>query len=217
MNGWTRIAGLGFTLALMTSFVASQPALAEDDQDGGMDYNGGFVIHHTHPPFIPGYSHPAPPPVDTGRRLPSDYYYPESPASSAAQPSPYAGLWRYLPWNQAGFEGYGAESAPASFTGYRPAHKYRFADEIVRGCQEAPADRAGFALHLPAPSGIWFDGQRKGSGDRYFQTPALAAGTAYRYQVSAAWVEDGHWVAQSRTLTFAPGEVHALYLQRVRN
>jgi uncharacterized protein (TIGR03000 family) len=71
----------------------------------------------------------------------------------------------------------------------------------------APADgRALMQILVPADAAVWFNGNlttQRGE-KRVFESPALAPGHDYQYEIRARWTEDGRAVDQTRTI-----KVHA--------
>jgi uncharacterized protein (TIGR03000 family) len=69
--------------------------------------------------------------------------------------------------------------------------------------------------YLPEHAALWVEGKRialKGPTS-YFQSPPLTAGKQYSYTVRTAWIENGHWVSQTRKVPVEAGLVQTLYLR----
>ena len=64
---------------------------------------------------------------------------------------------------------------------------------------------------------FWVEGIRTRSTGRtrYFQSPPLLPGRKYNYRIRAAWIEDGHWVSQTRMVPVEAGTIQAIYLRPV--
>ena len=64
-----------------------------------------------------------------------------------------------------------------------------------------PADgRARLQVLVPADAEVWLNGNptTQRGGQRLFESPALAPGRDYQYEVRARWTEDGRAVDQTR-------------------
>ncbi len=75
-------------------------------------------------------------------------------------------------------------------------------------------ENAGLIAHLPEHAVLWVQGIRTRSmgRTRYFLSPPLLPGRMYNYRVSVAWIEDGHWVSQTRVVPVQAGLIQGLYL-----
>jgi uncharacterized protein (TIGR03000 family) len=66
------------------------------------------------------------------------------------------------------------------------------------------------SVKVPQPSAeVFVDGKKtvQTGTDRIFESPPLEAGAAFKYTVTARWVERGQVVESSREVTGTPGEV----------
>ena len=77
----------------------------------------------------------------------------------------------------------------------------------------APAAGGGclmLSVRVPQPSAeVFVDGKKTAQTgtDRTFESPPLEAGQAYKYTVTARWIERGQVVESSREVSGTPGEV----------
>ncbi|MBY0455775.1 MAG: TIGR03000 domain-containing protein, partial [Gemmataceae bacterium] len=77
----------------------------------------------------------------------------------------------------------------------------------------APGRNGGclvISVRVPQPGAeVFVDGQKTAQTgtDRMFESPPLEAGKAYRYTVTAKWIERGQTVESTREVTGTPGEV----------
>jgi uncharacterized protein (TIGR03000 family) len=71
---------------------------------------------------------------------------------------------------------------------------------------------AMIAVRVPPDAEIWFDGKKTSQTGpvRYFETPALAPGHDYAYEIRARWKENGHEVERTRSVIVHPGDRLAL-------
>lgn len=67
---------------------------------------------------------------------------------------------------------------------------------------------ATVVVRLPADAQVWFDGNgtRSTGAERSFETPALAVGKTYRYDVKAHWLQEGKPTEVTRRVEVRPGE-----------
>ena len=80
------------------------------------------------------------------------------------------------------------------------------------GAVPAPATGAHLILSVKVPqpaAEVFVDGKKTAQTgtDRIFESPPLEAGKAFKYTVTARWVERGQVVEVSREVTGTPGEV----------
>jgi uncharacterized protein (TIGR03000 family) len=77
---------------------------------------------------------------------------------------------------------------------------------------------AGLIARLPEHAAFWVEGTRTRSigRTRFFQSPPLVPGRKYNYRVTAAWIEDGSWVSQTRVVSVQAGLIQAIYLRSAR-
>lgn len=78
--------------------------------------------------------------------------------------------------------------------------------------------RLQFAIliaHLPEHAALWVEGTRTRSRGRtrYFQSPPLQPGRKYNYKLRVVWIEDGHWVGQTREVPVQAGIIEAIYIR----
>ncbi len=79
-------------------------------------------------------------------------------------------------------------------------------EEKKKGSEEQA--RARVIIEVPADAKVYVDGQltRPGSNRRVFQTPELAPGRTYYYDVRAEVMRDGRVVSSNQRLIVRPGE-----------
>jgi uncharacterized protein (TIGR03000 family) len=80
---------------------------------------------------------------------------------------------------------------------------------------EAPTKLAvRINLRVPADAKVWFDGRQTNQTGtaRSFESPPLAVGPEYAYQVRIQWVQDGKKVEQTRQLIVHAGDAINLNL-----
>jgi uncharacterized protein (TIGR03000 family) len=67
---------------------------------------------------------------------------------------------------------------------------------------------ATIRVHLPSDARLYFEGEltRATGPDRVFQSPALALGRNYRYDVKAVWNDNGQEVVRTRSLLVRAGQ-----------
>jgi len=63
-------------------------------------------------------------------------------------------------------------------------------------------------VKLPADAELWFEGTRTAAKGpvRDFESPPLAPGRRYAYEIRARWMEDGQPVNQTQEVTISPGD-----------
>jgi uncharacterized protein (TIGR03000 family) len=191
------------------------------------NHSGGLIITHRRPAEFPAPQQPTPQPAVPKTPLSyfpdSDFanpsYYPRggpkrplpSPARLLQNLAPTA-----LPWNLPGFEDYiESPQIPRDPTLRQPK---RYVLEVTPLPPAASAERLETALliaRLPEHAVLWVEGTRTRSlgQTRYFQSPPLLPGRKYNYRVSAAWIEDGFWVSQTRMAPVQAGLIQAIYLR----
>jgi uncharacterized protein (TIGR03000 family) len=195
-----------------------------------MHYSGGFTpTRHPRqqitPSSPPQTTTPAAPKTprdyfpDSDLSYPS-YYSAEEPKRPLAPPAPllpYSIAPSSLPWNQAGFEDYNESPQLPRDASVGEAKKY----SLVATSLPPPATErsltAVLIAHLPSHAVFWVEGIRTRSTGRtrYFQSPPLLPGRKYNYRIRAAWIEDGHWVSQTRMVPVEAGTIQAIYLRPV--
>ncbi|MBP3959727.1 TIGR03000 domain-containing protein [Gemmata sp. G18] len=120
--------------------------------------------------------------------------------------------WRATP----GFAGYGWVGIYAASP--RPRHPnvsvWPTVEQFSSGPVAVPAAKSGGCLILsvkvPQPSAdVFVDGKKTAQTgtDRIFESPPLESGQAYKYTITARWLERGQTVEASREVTGTPGEV----------
>jgi uncharacterized protein (TIGR03000 family) len=194
-----------------------------------MRYSGGFIPTHRNPPQFPN-----PQPSDsktTAPKTPPSYFpdndaaypsfYPRGgpgrPLPSADQ-TPYGVLPAELPWNRADFEDYSEPPSLPRDASLFPPKKYLLSSSPLPPAPAAERfENAMLIAHLPEHAVLWVEGTRTRSigRTRYFQSPLLLPGRRYNYRVSAAWIEDGRWVGQTRMVPVQAGLIQAIYLRPV--
>jgi uncharacterized protein (TIGR03000 family) len=129
--------------------------------------------------------------------------YPASGASLPTPPPPGAPRDAFRPsrpaFGNAGAGAFGGGGAPYSYLddGRPPA-----------GRQAVPSDnRARIWLSVPADAQVWFDGEpTKQTGElRHFESPPLARGRSYTYDVRVRWTKDGKPVEEERRIGVRAG------------
>jgi uncharacterized protein (TIGR03000 family) len=136
-------------------------------------------------------------PSSIGRYSP--YYYSQS---SIPQPGAYYGF--------ATTGGYYGASTTGDYYGSSDTEGY-YGTPIT----ESPAKRpVRVNLRVPSDAKIWFDGsQTKQIGTtRSFESPPLAVGPEYAYQVRIQWKRDGKEATQTRQINVHAGDVVNLTL-----
>jgi uncharacterized protein (TIGR03000 family) len=121
-----------------------------------------------------------------------------------------------LPWNQAGFKDYDEPPRLPSDTSLGKPKKYAVEVSAMSPASPVgPPETAMLFAHLPETAVFWVEGRPTSSTGRtrYFRSPPLQAGRKYKYTVRVAWIEDGQWVSQTRTIPVQAGLVQAIYLQ----
>lgn len=195
-----------------------------------MHYNGGYIRSRRGNNEV-GTKQPTPKTIPTPK-TPSSYS-PDNdfaPALSATEGEPErplalpprsltaADLSAFsLPWNRVGFEDYDDRvQTPRNVTLEAP-EKYTLQVMTVRPQpRSAGIESANLIAHLPEHAFLWVEGTltRLTGRTRRFQSPPLLPDRKYSYRVRAVWIEDGHWVSQTRTVPVEAGSVEAVYLQR---
>ncbi len=145
---------------------------------------GGFGRAYAYPGYY-GNSYYLAPYYGVGLAYSTQYYAPPayySPGYSAVQYSAPA-------------------VAPSSYQSFYPPEAN--GPGAVTG--DAPAT---VEVRLPAGAGLWFGAFRtdQTGNVRRFQSPPLAAGRAYTYEVRARWDQDGRPVEQTRTVQVRAGQ-----------
>jgi uncharacterized protein (TIGR03000 family) len=192
-----------------------------------MHYSGGFRVTRRNPPM-----NPAPQPSDSKTTAPKTppSYFPDNDAALPSyylgvqprRPLPAAGLVPFgvlpadLPWNRADFEDYSEPPSIPRDASLFPPKKYLLTAIPLPPAPAAErSENAVLIAHLPEHAVLWVEGTRTRSmgRTRYFQSPPLLPGRKYNYRVSAAWIEDGRWVSQTRMVPVQAGLVQAIYLR----
>ncbi len=129
---------------------------------------------------------------------------------------PYSVLPADLPWNQGDFEDYSEPlTIPRDPTPRQPRKYQLTATPLVPPAATERPQSVILIAHLPEHAVFWVEGTRTRSlgRDRSYQSPPLPAGTKYNYRISAAWIEDGNWVSQTRLVPVQAGSIKAIYLR----
>jgi uncharacterized protein (TIGR03000 family) len=195
-----------------------------------MRYSGGFVRNRTERDndaqrtTVPRTKAPAAP------KTPRDYF-PDSdlgfllpyigagianPPPSAATGPRYSVSSYYIPWNQPGFKDYDEPLRIPQDATLSAAKRYALESRLLSPATAAAlSDTAMLIAHLPESALFWVEGKltRSTGRTRYFRSPPLEPGRKYKYTVRAAWIEDGRWVSQTRTIPVGAGLVQAIYLE----
>ena len=151
-------------------------------------YNRGVY----HGGYNPGYRRGYPRYYGYGYRYPSYY------GSYGASPYYYG----YSPYS---YDAYGySSSAPAYDSGYYDS--YGGATSPNPDATQADTS-AHITVILPANAEIWVDGSKMTSTGsvREFQSPSLATGHSYTYEVRARWNQNGKMVTQTQNVEVAAG------------
>jgi uncharacterized protein (TIGR03000 family) len=138
------------------------------------------------------------------------YYatYPSSFGSYA--PSGYATyqMWSPQPWGHYGYE------SPPNFYRRSPTEGYYGSTGSGAYYQSSIAAFAGkhqvrVNLRVPSDAKVWFDeSQTHQTGTtRSFESPPVAAGREYVYQLRIQWQQDGKIVTQTRDIKVHAGDV----------
>jgi len=123
---------------------------------------------------------------------------------------PYFG-YGYYPYD--GYTGYGSdytEVAPpdldVSTLVTPPAADYRSYYAPVTGTEQ-PDDIAHVTANVPPDANVWFgDTLMTSTGSvRHYDSPPLAPGSRYTYDVKASWNENGHTITQTQKVEVAAG------------
>ncbi len=138
--------------------------------------------------------------------------------SSPAGESPYGIPAAALPWNRVGFAVYDDPREIPPDSSFSSPSKYSL--ETTPLPLESPAGRSEAAMlivHLPGHALFGVDERRTPLKvqTNYFQSPPLDRGKKYSYTVRAAWIEEGHWVSQTRKVAVEAGLVQAIYLRSI--
>jgi uncharacterized protein (TIGR03000 family) len=144
-------------------------------------YGGGYQSDPYHDAYGP-YS-----PYSSGSYFPNDYY-------------PYSGLSPSYGSNFSNLYGSGVPYLGGATTA-APAAGYQ-------SFYPAPPDTtAHVTVHVPADARVWFDGAATTSTGavREFQSPSLASGSQYTYDLRAQWNENGHTVEQTKKVAVTAG------------
>jgi uncharacterized protein (TIGR03000 family) len=122
-----------------------------------------------------------------------------------------------LPWNRVGFADYDDRVQTPRDVAPATPEKYALEVTTVRPQpRSAGIESANLIAHLPEHALLWVEGTitRLTGRTRRFQSPPLLPERKYSYRVRVVWIEDGHWVSQTRTVPVEAGSVEAVYLQR---
>jgi uncharacterized protein (TIGR03000 family) len=202
-----------------------------------LEYNGGYVqTHREDAAEAPRMAAPSP----TARSLVNmplsyfpdndlsypSYYLPRTsglrsyyyagefePARLSAEPRlPFRLSLTSLPWNEVGFKDYDYPQE----TSRDLSRNYSLTSTLLP--QASPVEKSKAAVliaHLPEHAAFWVQGTRtRSTGQtRYFQSPPLLPDRKYNYLVRVAWLENGQWVSQTRSLLVQAGAVQAIYLR----
>lgn len=155
----------------------------------------------------------------------NDVGYPSSPVGGETDRSvsdqkgglPYGIAATALPWNRPGFEEYEEPSRTPNDASLSPPAKYSLeATALPRETPISVPSASVLIAHLPEHGLLWVEGVRTRltGRTRTFQSPLLQPGRNYSYTVRVAWIEDGHWVDQTRTVPIRAGSIQALFLRK---
>lgn len=198
------------------------------DSHAQMYYSGGFRPIHRRSPVTPSQQStdsktntPKTPPSyfpDNDVAYPSYYLgsQPKRPLPPSSRVWPYSVFPDDLPWNRADFEDYNESLSIPRDTVIGQSKKYHLAVTPLPPAEVAERlDSAGLIAHLPEQAVFWVEGTRTRSigRTRYFLSPPLLPDRKYNYRVSVAWIEDGHWVSQTRMVPVQAGVIQAIYLR----
>jgi uncharacterized protein (TIGR03000 family) len=204
---------------LVFAAVGPPPAWAQ------MIYRGGFIQTDRSPdPYA------SPPSAPRTRAASPPSYFPDNDAdypvfSAAAMPEPpppYSALLPYnisptnLPWNRAGFADYDEPLGMPQDVSLAAPTKYALETTALSSAIPAARPRSALLItYLPEHAVFWVEGTRTQSTGRtrYFQSPQLILGRKFGYTVRTAWIENGHWVSQTRLVPVQAGMVQAIYLR----
>jgi len=198
---------VGGAVFLSLAVAAGTPAIAQAQHRGSVGvqhtgFHGGFGVPHSG--FRGGVTHSAPLNRSFDHRTFSRgaYYY------------PYGFGYGYSP----GYSSYGYSYSPGyASDSYDPTYYgYSYDTPAVTGGPAVPEpvtptaepDRpAHVTLKVPADAVVTFDGVKtdaKGAV-REYNSPPLAAGKQFSYDVTAKWEEDGHTVTQTQNVPVSAG------------
>ena len=132
----------------------------------------------------------------------------------------YYGAWPYYYGSYPDYGDYGyypysydtysdGSSSPAYDSGYYDSYgnvTSFYPDSGLSGTAQ-PDTRARITVSVPADAEIWFNDTKTTSTDavREYQSPPLAPGTRYAYEVRARWNENGHEVTQTQQVEVTAG------------
>src|SRR5262249_38547275 len=108
----------------------------------------------------------------------------------------------------------------AAFTQQYPSYNVRPATTTSFYYEPASSSNALVEIRLPDANGkVWFDGAATSSTgvNRRYQTPTLAAGSKFQYQVKATWMKDGKEISQERVVYVTRGETTVVDFARPAN
>lgn len=120
-----------------------------------------------------------------------------------------------FPWNQPGFVAYREPSlVPWDSADAAPDQYLLVATPLPQTQRVSSPAAATLVAHLPEHALFWVEDVRTRSRGltRYLRSPLLQPGRGYTYTVRAAWIEDGHWVSQTRTVPVRAGRTQTIYL-----
>jgi len=185
----TRVIGLGLLLVGVLAMTPPPAAVADYD-----DLAGGGRLPYQRPMYSPYYS--------------PYYYYPPSYYPFEPPPNPFHYPSAYNRGSQTEYT--------------RPAAPYKAsASDMPTVSGPLPAPPPGTAMLRVEVPQTWATVRINGRDTdsmgkrRYFVTPRLKEGQAYRYTVSATWkLSDGSPVSQEQVITVASGETPKVDLTR---
>jgi uncharacterized protein (TIGR03000 family) len=198
-------------------------------------YNGGYVQIRRNPnppigqqpmPSAPQGTRPAPsiksssysPDNDfEGNRIaPSgESKNPDSPTTTAGRMLIGDTIAEAFPWNQVDFVDYRETIQVPKTTALSVPKKYSLEVATLRSQpRDARTESAGLIAHLPEHALLWVEESPTGltGKTRIFRSPPLRPDRKYSYRVRAVWIEDGHWVSETRTVPVRAGGIEAVYL-----
>jgi uncharacterized protein (TIGR03000 family) len=140
---------------------------------------------------------------------------PDSPTTTAGRMPLLDMMVEAFPWNQVDFVDYHETIQVPKTTAMSVPKKYTLEAATLRPQpRDARTESAGLIAHLPEHALLWVEGSptRLTGKTRIFRSPPLRPDRKYSYRVRAVWIEDGHWVSETRTVPVRAGGIEAVYL-----